>query len=112
MQDDIEVADGAFTGTLKYLSSGQLVTDWGAGNFLAVVFSDIDSDATSVKVGLEPSVSSGLVELDADKDAVMKITDKSAQKLVAIQSNASGMYLKQEWDLSELTCETAQQDEI
>lgn len=100
------VADGAFSGTLKYLSSGQLVTDWGAGNFMAVVFSDIDADATSVKVGLEPSVSSGLVELDADKDAVLKVTNKDTQKLVAIQSNGSGMYLKQTWDLSDLTCET------
>ena len=106
MQDDIVVADGAFSGTLKYLSSGQLVTDWGAGNFMAVVFSDIDADATSVKVGLEPSVSSGLVELDADKDAVLKVTNKDTQKLVAIQSNGSGMYLKQTWDLSDLTCET------
>ena len=111
MQDDLAVADGKFTGTLKYLSSGQLVTDWGAGNFMAVVFSDIDADATSVKVGLEPSVSSGLVELDNDKDAVLKVTNKATQKLVAIQSNASGMFLKQSWDLSTLTCEEAQQDE-
>lgn len=106
MQDDLAIADGKVTGTLKFLDSGQLVTDWGEGNFMAVVFSNIDADATSVKVGLEPSVSSGLVELDDDKDAVLKVTNKTTQKLVAIQSNGSGMYLKQTWDLSDLTCET------
>ena len=106
MQSDIEVEDNAITGTLSYLSSGQLVTDWGAGNFLALKFEDIDADATSVKVGLEPSVSSGLVELDEDKLAVMKITDKDEQKLVVIQSD--GVFkLKQTYDLSGLTVESA-----
>lgn len=104
MQSDIAVANGAITGSLAYLSSGQLVADWGAGNFLALKFTNLDSDATSVKVGLEPSVSSGLVEIidDPDKMGVFKITDKNAQKLVVIQSD--GLYqLKQSFSLSGLT---------
>ena len=106
MQTGVTVADGAITGTLSYLSSGQLVTDWGAGNFLAIQFSNLDPDATSVKVGLEPSVSSGLVEIidDPDKNGVFKITNKDTQKLVVIQSD--GLYkLKQSFDLSGLTVE-------
>lgn len=106
MQTDIEVADGAITGTLKYLSEGQLVTDWGAGNFLALKFTDLDADATSVKVGLDPSQGSGLVEIidDPDKNGVFKITDKDAQKFVVEQSD--GVFkLRQEYDLSGLTVE-------
>lgn len=104
MQTDLSVGDGAITGTLKYLSEGQLVTDWGAGNFMALKFSDIDSDATSVKVGLEPSAGSGLVEIidDPDKNGVFKISDKDTQKFVVVSSD--GVYkLKQTFDLSGLT---------
>ena len=104
MQSGVAVANGAITGSLSYLSSGQLVTDWGAGNFLALKFTNLDSDATSVKVGLEPSVSSGLAEIidDPDKMGVFKITDKDEQKLVVIQSD--GVFkLKQSFDLSGLT---------
>lgn len=106
MQTNIAVADGAITGTLKYLSEGQLVTDWGAGNFLALKFTDLDADATSVKVGLDPSQGSGLVEIidDPDKNGVFKITDKDAQKFVVEQSD--GVFkLRQEYDLSGLTVE-------
>lgn len=102
----MSVSGGKVTGTLKYLSTGALATDWGAGNFLALKFTDIDSDATSVKVGLEPSEGSGLVEIidDPDKDGVFKITDKDAQKFVVVQSD--GLYTKkQTYDLSELTLE-------
>ncbi len=106
IQTGVSVSGGKVTGTLKYLSTGALATDWGAGNFLALKFTDIDSDATSVKVGLEPSEGSGLVEIidDPDKDGVFKITDKDAQKFVVVQSD--GLYTKkQSYDLSELTLE-------
>jgi len=101
------VANGAITGNLAYISTGTLADVWGAGNFIALEFSNIDTDAVSVKVGLEPSVSSGLVELDEDHKAIIKITDKDEQKLVAVQTAASGLYLKQEYDLSGLVCATA-----
>lgn len=85
------------------------MTDWGAGNFLALKFTDIDSDATSVKVGLEPSAGSGLVEIidDPDKDGVFKLSDTLNQKFVVVQSD--GLYTKkQSYDLSELTREEAE----
>lgn len=103
MQTGVTVGTKKITGTLKYLDTGVLARDWGAGNFMALKFSDIDSDATSVLVGLEPSAGSGLVELinDPDKNGVFKISDKDTQKFVVIQSD--GVFkLKQTYDLSEL----------
>lgn len=115
LQTDVSVANGAITGTLKYYSdaSKALVQDWGAGNFLAVKFSNIDADATSVLVGIEPSESSDLVELidDPDKNGVFKITDKSTQKFKVVQStkgsDGSTYTNVQTFDLSELTCEVS-----
>lgn len=108
MQTGLSVANGAITGTLKYLDSGQLVTDWGAGNFMALKFTNIDSDATSVKVGMEPSQGSGLVELinDPDKNGVFKVTNKDIQKFV-VESTVGGFLNRQEFDLSGLTCQTS-----
>ena len=106
IQTGISVSGGKITGTSKYLSEGQLVTDWGAGNFLALKFTNLDSDATSVKVGLEPSAGSGLVEIidDPDKEGVFKLDDDMDQQVVVVQSD--GVFsLKQTYDLSELTRE-------
>lgn len=104
MQSNIAIANGAITGTLKFLDSGALVTGWGEGNFIALKFT-VPSGVTSCKVGLSPSVSSGLVELDNDKDGVFKVTNKDTQKFVIVTTN--GQYtLTQEFDLSGLTCET------
>ena len=106
MQTGVAVADGEITGTLKYLDEGALVDHWGAGNFVALKFSDIDPKATSVKVGLRPSQSSGLVEIidDPDKNGAFKITDKNTQKFVVVVSDGDNE-LTQEYDLSKLVCE-------
>lgn len=104
MQSDIAIEDGEITGTLKYLDEGQLVTDWGAGNFMALKFT-VPDEATSCKVGLDPSVSSGLVELDEDKDGVFKVTDNETQKFVIVTTDGTHT-LRQEFDLSELVCQT------
>jgi hypothetical protein len=88
IQEDIAVSAGRVTGTLKKLTSGQLVTDWGEGYFLALKFTNFSSGVTykDVKVGLVPSQGSGLVTLDPDQDAVMKITDKDSQKVAIVQT--------------------------
>ena len=112
LQSDIDVSDdNQITGTLKYLSSGQLVTDWGAGNFLALKFTgvadNVELGATSVKVGLDPSAGSGLVEIkdDPDQNGAFKITNAATQKFVIETTN--GKHTKrQEFDLSGLVCET------
>ena len=61
--------------------------------------------ATLLLVGLDPSQGSGLVELDNDKDGVFKVTNKETQRFVIVTTD--GEYtLRQEFDLSELICET------
>lgn len=106
IQTGITVGDGTITGTLKYVSTGALATDWGAGNFIALKFSDIDNRATSVKVGLEPSQSSGLVELmgDPDMNGVFKITNKDTQKFKVVVTDGLNVAVKT-YDLSGLTVE-------
>lgn len=108
IQEDIEVEDGAITGTSKWLPLGNEITDyWGAGNFITLKISDIDSDAVSVLVGLDPSEGSGLVEIidDPDKNLVAKITNKNTQKFVVKQIASNGQFLRQEYSLTGLTLE-------
>lgn len=89
--DDIAISNNAITGTLKYLDAGDIADYWGAGNFIALQFTDIDPNATSVKVGLDPSQSSGLVEIidDPDRNGVFKITDKDAQVFKVVSSDGT-----------------------
>lgn len=99
------------TGTLKYLNSGDIADYWGAGNFVALKFSGIDEAATSVKVGLDPSQSSGLVELlgDPDMNGVFKVTDKNTQVFKVVSTD--GTHTKtQTFDLTGLTLETVQEE--
>lgn len=110
MQDD-DVAFGtrAVTGTLKYLSGSNAITDvWGEGYFLC--FNMADNTYTgleSVKVGLKPTAGSGLAEIieDPDKNGIAKITDKNLQKFIVKQKHTDGRTKTQVWDLSGLTLE-------
>lgn len=104
IQSGVSVSGNKITGTLKYLSVGALPDYWGAGNFLALKFSDIDPEATSVKVGLEPSEGSGLVELlgDPDMNCAAKITDKNTQKFKVQITDNNGRITNQVFDLSRL----------
>ena len=105
MQTSVSVSGKAITGTLTKLTSGQLVTDWGEGYFLALKFSNFSSGLTykDVKVGLTPSQGSGLVTLDSDCNGVFKITDKDNQKFVIEQSKDGVGILRETYDLSGLT---------
>lgn len=104
IQDSIVVGDNAITGTLKFLSGGQIAGYWGDGNFIALQFDNIDPNATSVKVGLDPSMGSGLVEIinDPDKNGVFKVTDKDTQKFKIVTSDGTHTKTKT-YDLSGLT---------
>lgn len=107
MQENIEIADGKITGTLKFIEGGiaQSGPLAGDGNFLALQFSDIPADATSVKVGLNPSQGTGLVELlgDPDLNGVFKITDNETQVFMIVITTPRGTETIT-YDLSELTC--------
>ena len=108
IQSNVSVTGNAVTGTLKYVDSGALASDWGAGNFLVLKFgADNWDDYTSVKVGLTPSAGSGLVEVinDPDKNGVFKITDKATQKFTVVATD--GEYTRTSYyDLSGLTVES------
>ena len=107
MQTDVTVSGNAITGTLKYIDSGALADGWGAGNFLALKFTNIPATATSVKVGLDPSQSSGLVEIidDPDKNGTFKITDKDTQVFKVVTTDGTNTKTDT-YTLSGLVCET------
>lgn len=106
---DVTVSGDAITGTLKYLSGSNPITNkWGAGNFLALKWSDIDPKATSIKVGLEPSAGTGMVECidDPDHNGIFKITNKNIQKFKITVSNGAHASVRT-FDLSGLTIQTS-----
>ena len=95
-------------GTLKYFDTpGAIVDNWGAGYFLVLNMYDNDySDLTSVMVGLDPSVSSGLQELinDPDKNGIFKVTNKDTQKFVIVSTDGEHT-TRQEFRLNLLNTE-------
>lgn len=110
MQSNISISGGNATGTLKYLGGSNAITNkWGAGNFIALKISASNWNAyTSVKVGLEPSQNSGLVEIktDPDKNGVFKVTNKDVQRFKIVATDGANTR-EQYIDLSGLTCETS-----
>ena len=107
---DVAVSGNSIVGTLKFVegglaSSGPLAGD---GHFLALKFTNIDADATSVLVGLDPSQGTGLVELinDPDKNGVFKIHDNN-QVFKVVQKNATAEKV-QIFSLANLVLEEAQ----
>ena len=109
LQASIEVSDTAITGTLKYnegWASGPLA---GAGHFIALKFTSENWSAyDSVKVGLSPSVETGLVELDSDHNGVFKITDKDTQVFV-VEARKDASVVRTTYDLSGLVLEAEPQ---
>lgn len=101
MQSDVAIVGYTIEGILQYVADGALPTTWGAGYFLTLKFSDPDATATTVKVGLDPSVSSGLVALDEDMNAVFKVTNKSTQRLKIVSTDGTRSTV-QYFDLSKL----------
>ena len=110
MQSGVNIANGAITGTLKYMKADNGITSvWGKGNFLCLDFSASDWTAyKSVMVGLDNSAGSGLVDLlpDPDKNGIFKITNKDTQRLMVVATSADGKKKNvQYFDLSGLLCE-------
>ena len=111
LQTNVAVNGGKITGELKYIegglaSSGPLA---GSGHFLALKWSNLDSDTTSLKVGLVPSVSGMELQecfADNDRNGVFKITDKDNQVFEIVQSDGTHKNV-QFFDLSGLTLESA-----
>lgn len=104
MQSGIDVRKTSIRGTLKKLSTGPIAEYWGAGHFMALNFTDLVQGNT-YKVGLTPSVSSGLVALDEDHNGVFKITDKENQKFTVETTDGNGNTVTQYYDLKALALE-------
>ena len=105
IQTDVAIAKGRITGTLHKVTSGALARDWGEGYFVVLKWaSSAPSGVTSEKVGLDPSMGSGLVEAinDPDHNGVFKVTNKATQDFVVVLDGESGMQ-NQRYDLSGLT---------
>lgn len=110
LQENVVVSSDAITGTLKHVtdytgfSSDPALQE---GNFLAVNLVNNDySNFTSVKIGLDPSQGSGLVEIinDPDKNGVFRVANTS-QKFKIVSTSVDGVENTQEFDLSGLTLE-------
>ena len=77
-------------------------SDEQAGNYLVLKINSVPSDAvTSVEV---VNGTSGPVTLDEDKNIVLRIADKSTQK-VKVLSSKSGQTKTETYGLSGLVCE-------
>lgn len=104
------MSNNVISGELKFIDGG-LSPDGplsGDGYFIALKWSDPDETATSLKVGLKPSLSGmDLVECidDTDRNGVFKVTPELKQKLFIVSSNDEHT-TKQIFDLSGLTFES------
>lgn len=105
LQENVAVSGNAITGHLKYVSEGALARDWGPGNFIALKFTPAGGDtaATTYQVGIIPSEGAGMQTLDSDMDAVLKVTNRNAQRIVVITSDGAGHETTQSYTLSGLT---------
>lgn len=102
---DTILSGNTFYGTLKYISSGEPATTWGAGYFLAIDFTGIDLSANKVEVGLVPSAGSGFVTVPADDHkSYFKITNKDAQVL-KVTTTKDGQTVSEIYNLAGLTFE-------
>lgn len=107
LQTGVQVADGAITGTLKFIEGGLAESGplAGDGNFMCLKFID-PNDADSIKVGLDPSLGTGLVELvgDPDMNGVWKVTGlvEGVQQVFKVVTTVNGVVKTQTFDLSGL----------
>lgn len=102
------------TGNLTFIEGGLAASGplAGDGNFLSLTLSCSDwSKYDKVLVGLDPSVSTGLVRIDNDTSEpahtfVGKITDNEDQVFV-VESYRGGLMVREEFSLANLVCATS-----
>lgn len=103
---DVVLIGNNFRGTSKMLTTGDIVTQWGTGNFVAVDFVDLPNEADKIMVGLEPSMGSGFVELTPeDTKSVFKVEDKDLQEMV-IKTSIGSRTITQKFSLKGLTLQS------
>lgn len=94
---DFQVVGNAMVGNVKKLTSGELPSYWGAGNFMAVKFIILDPDVepTDIQVGIN-----NLVTLDNDLNGAIKIEDKTKPFRVVV--DVDGQEYKYNYNLNGL----------
>lgn len=98
------VSGSSIKGSLKYLDSGDIADELGAGYFMALDFGDnVLADFTSVKVGMRPSAGVEPVELVGaeTQKCVFKVSNKFNQKFVLTSTDGTNQRV-QTYDLSQL----------
>lgn len=101
LQDDIVVTDNKITGKLILNEGWESGPLKGEGYFITMTVGDVPEGATSVKMGLNPSQETGLVELDADLTGIYKVDDIT-QQVLQVQYTLDGENHVTTYDLSEL----------
>lgn len=84
LQDNIVITGNKITGKLiknEGWTSGPLE---GEGYFLTVTVGDVPNGATNVRMGLNPSEGTGLVELDQDLTGIYKVASTTQQVLQVV----------------------------
>lgn len=105
LQEDIAVANGAITGTLKYVTgytgfSGKAKEQ--KGNFIAIKVTN--SSADEIYAGIAPSVSGKeLVKLDADGIIVIQVNDHENQE-IRVEVVKDGVHDGFDLSLADLVC--------
>ena len=109
LQSNVVVADGAITGTLKFIQGGLSPAGplAGDGNFMVLKFVD-PNNADKVEVALDPSAGTGYVALDSDMNAVFKVAGEigGVQQSLKVKTTLNGVEKVQTFDLSGLVLET------
>ena len=103
MQSDVRIEGDKIVGKLFKLTEGKLVDRWGEGYFVGLQFSGVDSETvTSCKVGMNPSMDGGLVELkgDPDQNGTFKVSNKG--QAFEIQQTVDGITTSVMYDCSGL----------
>ena len=106
LQSGVAITGDKITGTLTADNNDDALTEvWGKGYFIVLKLQWPDNDTVQkVYCGLDPSESSGLVEIteDPDKTCVCKITNKNVQKFVTKIVTDNGTLVRK-YDISGLT---------
>ena len=105
LQETVAVADGAVTGTLKYVTG---YTGWSGdpdeqeGNYLALKADFPDGATTTVEI---VNGMFGPATLDEDKNMVLRIADKDVQKVKLVSTGADGTVITKVYSLKSLKLE-------
>lgn len=104
LQTGVEVGSNSLSGRLFYNEGWPNGPLEGPGYYLALAFESEDwTQYDSVKVGLDPSVETGLVEIidDPDKNGVFKVSSSTTQKFV-VEATKGEDTVRKEYSLRDL----------